>query len=133
MTEQGIGDMQWVNDWVGIPYLPGGRSRAGIDCYGIVAGVYLEVLGIALPDWVTDFEVDWDGDSGILRDIEQPVDFCFIHNARSGITPDHWGVVLAGGVLSANRMGSTFVPLKKYLELNPGGRICAFDTRGGSH
>lgn len=38
-----------LSDYVGIPYLAEGRSRAGADCWGVVVLVYRERLGIELP------------------------------------------------------------------------------------
>lgn len=36
---------------MGIPWLSRGRDRLGLDCYGLVALVYLERLDIALPSY----------------------------------------------------------------------------------
>jgi len=44
----------WVNDYVGVPYLVNGRDRDGWDCWGLVMAVYQERLGISLPDWRVD-------------------------------------------------------------------------------
>ena len=115
----GIGTAQWVNDFVGIPYEVGGRSFLSIDCYGLVALVYRNKLGIELPDWVTDTEVDWDGDRGEWLDIEKPVDFCILRTERTGSMPDHFGLFIGGGVLSAGLPSSSFVSLRSYLMRHP--------------
>lgn len=39
----------WWGAYVGLPFLDGGRDRAGLDCWGLVALVYAERLGVALP------------------------------------------------------------------------------------
>ena len=38
----------WVADYVGLPWEPYGRTRAGVDCWGLVRLVYEERLGICL-------------------------------------------------------------------------------------
>jgi len=38
--------MHWANDYVGIPWLDGGRTRAGCDCYGLVRLVLAERFSI---------------------------------------------------------------------------------------
>lgn len=43
----------WAGDYVGLPFLDGGRSRAdgGLDCWGLVRLVYAEQCGLELPSY----------------------------------------------------------------------------------
>jgi len=40
----------WASKYVGIPYLLGGRDRKGLDCWGLLRLIYLEVKEIQLPE-----------------------------------------------------------------------------------
>jgi cell wall-associated NlpC family hydrolase len=40
--------MHWVDSYIGLPYLPHGRDRQGIDCWGLIMLIYREQLGIEL-------------------------------------------------------------------------------------
>lgn len=37
------------NKYLGLPFLPDGRDREGLDCWGLVSLIYQEELGIYLP------------------------------------------------------------------------------------
>lgn len=42
---------EWAQHYVGIPYRPLGRDRAGCDCWGLLAMVWREQFGRDLPDY----------------------------------------------------------------------------------
>lgn len=46
----------WWNQYVGVPYLHKGRTREGLDCWGLVRLVYAEQFAIAIPSYVDDYE-----------------------------------------------------------------------------
>ena len=46
----------WVKPYIGLPFRLTGRDRRGIDCYGLVALVYQEVLCVTLPDFIGRYE-----------------------------------------------------------------------------
>jgi cell wall-associated NlpC family hydrolase len=39
----------WAKDYVGVPFLSGGRDRSGADCYGLVRLTQAEQFGKRLP------------------------------------------------------------------------------------
>lgn len=41
--------MDWWADYIGIPFVPGGRGIDGMDCWGLVVDVYRQYCGIRLP------------------------------------------------------------------------------------
>lgn len=41
--------MHWGAEYIGKPWLPGGRDLSGLDCWGLVYHIYRERFGIELP------------------------------------------------------------------------------------
>jgi cell wall-associated NlpC family hydrolase len=50
----------WAVDYVGLPFLPKGRTRQGVDCYGLVRLIYQEQRGIDLPSYTEDYATTTD-------------------------------------------------------------------------
>lgn len=48
---EGVPPTQWAGDYVGLPFLDKGRTREGIDCYGLARLVFWECLGVVLPEF----------------------------------------------------------------------------------
>jgi cell wall-associated NlpC family hydrolase len=72
----------WASDYIGTPFLDGGRTRDGLDCWGLVRLVYLEQLGIALPGFA---EIKAGDAKRVARAIADAID------------TDEWISVLPGG------------------------------------
>lgn len=51
----------WASPFIGIPFVHGGRTRDGIDCYGLCVLVFTEVFKIDLPAYALDWSsrADW--------------------------------------------------------------------------
>lgn len=39
----------WVEEYVGLPYAVGGRTRSGVDCFGLCLLVWRERFGLDVP------------------------------------------------------------------------------------
>ena len=52
----------WHVPFLGVPYLSGGKTNRGADCYGLVQLVYKNLLEISLPSFAANepcrFEID---------------------------------------------------------------------------
>ncbi len=47
---------EWINDYIGLPFEARGRSREGIDCYGLFWLIYRERMSIFLPDHLEKYK-----------------------------------------------------------------------------
>jgi cell wall-associated NlpC family hydrolase len=64
--------MWWI-DYIGAPFVSGGRTLEGLDCWGLVVDVYRRNLGIELPCLAESYTDASDPKQGIpLLEIERP-------------------------------------------------------------
>jgi cell wall-associated NlpC family hydrolase len=56
----------WASDYVGLPYSVGGRSREGVDCWGLYELIFNEQSGRTIPSY--DGPV-WGGEGATSREI----------------------------------------------------------------
>ena len=123
------GDIAWVNDYVGVPYVENGRDRAGWDCWGVVLAVYRDRLGVELPDW------QWHPPFGPMQRarafahaVSEEVPAVAIPDPQpwaigliGGARPHHVAVVVGQGVLHAQRFcGTVWEPLARFVASYPG-------------
>lgn len=107
-------------DWLGIPFVSGGRDRAtGMDCLGVVVA-YMRAHGATIPDTpalhlrelAPEFLAAWEhiGNAGPFA----PFDVLVVKGTWAFL---HVGVVTPrGGVLTSNETyGSVCVPLAVFM------------------
>lgn len=117
-----LGDLCWLNKYIGTPYEFGGRSIDGLDCYGLVKRIYADQYGIDLPDWQVD-PVDLVGvnntivsvlDSGDFEELETPVEGCFVICYRTRAA-HHIGLYYGDGVIHCvDGIGTVFEPMSRF-------------------
>lgn len=50
----------WITGYLQLPFQEHGRTRAGLDCYGLVRLILAEQQGIALPSYAEDYATTTD-------------------------------------------------------------------------
>jgi cell wall-associated NlpC family hydrolase len=98
---------EWVNDYVGVPYLVNGRDRQGWDCWGVVMAAFVEQRGIELPDWRVDTMPDGfisaeDSASRITAGADDEIGR---GHAIELPAPEPWAIVLVRRRLLAHHVG----------------------------
>ena len=117
-----LGDHGWLNGYIGIPYVPGGRDEEGYDCYGLCKAIYWDIFGQDLPDWQEDLTnvpirarlIEGVISSGEFTDLEEPTEGCFVICYRTKAAY-HIGLYFAGGVIHCiGGCGVIYEPLSRF-------------------
>ena len=116
-----LGGAAWVNDYVGIPYVPCGRDWQGVDCYGLLKLVYRDEYNIDLPDWLVDpvdlrdvnKHIEDAVTSGQFTETDTPADGDIVVCYRTRAA-HHIGVFVGGSVLHADKPNVVCEHLSKF-------------------
>lgn len=93
--------MSWSDNYIGLPWREHGRSREGVDCYGLLRLIYEEQLSIRLPAYTMYQSVECRREIALLIEglstnwyqVDQPKPFDAVL-FRIGLYPSHLGVVV---------------------------------------
>lgn len=96
----------WCKRFTKIPYLDRGRTRAGVDCYGLVMLVNREQFGRLVPDYAYSSSKDQDAVSETIAtflpcdwrrvDVPEPGDLVMLKILGR---PWHCGIYVAPGLM----------------------------------
>ena len=127
--------MSWSNRYIGLPYVEFGRGMAGVDCWGLVVVVYLQELGITLPDYLgyasaeEHAEIDAliagaeQSPSWVAADTPAPFPAPFdIAVFRRGHLASHIGIVVQRGIM-LHMVGQDCAKLEAYTTGRWGNRL----------
>ena len=117
---------EWINQYIGIPYVENGASADGCDCYGLLR-VVAEGLGKKLPSFdgfelTTGFikpslmtkAIADQVESNSAREIFEPVPNSIV-TVNRGRVATHIGLVTEAGILHSDRnMGSVLMSLSEF-------------------
>ena len=110
--------LEWAMGYTKIPFAGHGRTRAGVDCWGLVRLVLAEQRGLALPDYGRGYDSTDDRDavpaairSGLddgWHRVTEPEPTDLVIFSIFGV-PMHCGVVLGDGRFLHARKGAGVV------------------------
>lgn len=132
--------MEWINEYIGKPWIIGGQGPDGFDCFGLVRNVLSKHFNIELPDIGIEVESliqvirAIKGHDGWLlwEKIERPEHGCLVKLYRQS-EPDHIGIYLSvdgGGILHSCRDNGVQFDLPFFLSAMGWKRLEYYRHRG---
>jgi len=102
--------MNFTDNYIGLPFLPDGRSRAGLDCWGLICLVYQEQKMITLPAYsgiynvrsrkkLQEIAVLMERESKKWEQVVKPQDFDVVRLRIEGKLASHVGLVVGRSFL----------------------------------
>lgn len=101
--------LHWSSQYVGLPFAEGGRSRKGVDCWGLLHLIFRDQYGIEVPSYAEQYvgkeerreiarlletETKTDPWISVIPGSEQEGDMATFRDRRAGL-PSHTGMVLS--------------------------------------
>lgn len=83
-----------ARQWIGTPYVYGGRSKSGTDCSGMIMVIYDEVAGLSLP---RNSAAQRDYCVSVSRRQLEPGDLVFFTTSKRGGKVNHVGMYVGNG------------------------------------
>lgn len=117
----------WSDGYIGLPFSPDGRTKTGLDCWGLVQLVYREQLGIELPSYSGVYTMTtkeklrevaqiMDTESRKWAKVDKPQDFDVVRLRTNARLAYHVGIVIRRDFLHiTNEIQSTREPLNGLL------------------
>ena len=83
-----------ARQWIGTPYVYGGRSKSGTDCSGMIMVIYSDVAGLTLP---RNSAAQRDYCVSVSRRQLEPGDLVFFTTSKRGGKVNHVGMYVGNG------------------------------------
>jgi cell wall-associated NlpC family hydrolase len=125
---------EFLKKMMAIPYVHKGRGYDGADCGGAIMIFYKDFLGIILPDFNIDYDINWAVKSEkshfienyykFFEKVEKPTQFDIVLFQNKRGIANHGGVVLGNGKFF--HISKSGAGINSYSDENFKGRLNGF-------